>query len=581
MLHFRNALGFSLFLVLASCFSCTSGGKKQENTLRVRIEAEVSGLNPYLPSPGYSRYVAALIFQTLGGLHPTSLELQPVLLTKIPTLYTVTEGPRKDLLAYDFELRPEAKWDNGSPVTANDVIFTLKTIFNPYLPTQPWRGYFENLVAIEPDTKNTKKFTAYFNKYYLLALESMCQVPIMPAYAYDGAGHLNQIELARLMDGSSAKSADSTALKAFASAYQDPKLATDPASISGSGAYRLEQLVPGEALTLVRKTNYWANGMDADLLVARPDKITYRVVKDEAAVENLLRNNEVDLGTIMNAQKFLDLQKDTELAKNYTLATQPTYQYGYWMFNLRNGILRDKAVRQAFAQLVPYDMLKNEVYQGMAERTVGPVNPGKPYYNREIKPYQLDVAAAGAGLESAGWKDSDNDGIREKVVNGKKTKLSLKIMVSGASAVSARTAESIVAEGRKAGVEFVIDKRDINEITKETRAGNFETALLAAATFPGMEDFYQLYHSNSMAPKGDNRSAYSSVAADSLMMLIRGNQDAASRAEQYKQLQAIIHSDAPHVFLFVPQMRYFAHKRFEPAMTANRPGYVEPMFQLR
>jgi peptide/nickel transport system substrate-binding protein len=572
-------------LIVAICVlvgqSCETG-KKELNQLNIRIEGEPSVLNPYLASTGYSRQVSSMIFQTLASLDQKTFTLLPTMINQIPTIYTVADGPKKGLYAYDFVLRDQATWDNGTPITANDMVFTLKVILNPFAPT-PYASYFETLHSVDIDPSNPKKFTAYFKEYYLLTLESMCQVAILPAYQYDQSKQIEKINLESLIDQSATKTADSTALRAFTTQFQDPKFSTDLQSISGSGPYRVESIQPGEGLTLALKPNYWGNALAGQLqhMAANPDKIKYRVIKDEAAVESHLRNQEIDLGMILNPTKFLDLQKDADLAKNYTFATQPTFQFGYWMLNLRMPIFKDNQVRKALAHLVNYDFLYNDVYQKLAERTIGPISPLKEFYNKDIKPYPFDINAAIALLEAAGWKDTDGDGIREKIIAGKKTKLAFKLMTSNVAEVSKRTAESIKEECRKAGIQIDLDLKDLKLITKETTAGTFETAILAAANFPGESDLYQYYHSKSQPPNGDNRSGYLSATADSLIDQIRHNPDATSRLGQYHRLQATLYHDLPHIYLFVPRQRYFVHNRYEPFMSPGRPGYIEPLFKLK
>jgi ABC-type transport system substrate-binding protein len=573
-------LFFRFLSVLAICahFGCTND-PKTEDVLRIRTDAEATILNPYMPSPGYSRYVSAQIFQTLAAVDPVTFEMQPVLITKIPEVYSVKDGPFQGKFAYDFEFRPEAKWDNDVPITAQDLIFTLKLILNPYLPTQPWRGYFESLQDVVIDPQNPKKCTAYFSSYYILALESMCQVPILPAYNYDPQNDISKVALTQLI---TKIGLDTTALQRQATVFASPQYSTDPTKITGSGPYQVGNIQPGESMQLVRKTKYWADALsNLPSMGAFPKKIVYRFVKDEAAVENLMLNQEIDLGFISNAQKFLDMQKDPAITINYELKTQSTFQYSYWMLNQRNPLLQDKNIRQALAQLVPYEKVQQEIYQNMAVRTIGAINPSKSYYHKDLAPYQHNVKAVSTLLDSLGWKVNPRDGIREHMIQGKKTRFSIVLLTSGASVTSTRLAESIKDEARKAGVEIVIEAADINVITQRTRAGDFQSAILAAATIPGPDDLYQNFHSNSFAPKGDNRSGYASPFADSLIQSIRSNPDLASRKQEYIKLQAIIHADAPHIFLFVPQQRYFVHKRYEPVMTPNRPGYMEGLFRVR
>lgn len=157
------------------------------------MEAAATTLNPLMPSPGYSRYVSGQVFQMLGVPDPETLEMRPLLAKTIPTVRPVTEGAHQGELAYDFAIHEAATWDNGSPVTGDDVVFTLKLIFHQGLPTNIWRGYYEYLTGMEVDPTDPKKFTAYFRQYYILALESLCQTPIYPAYNYDPNARLKSV----------------------------------------------------------------------------------------------------------------------------------------------------------------------------------------------------------------------------------------------------------------------------------------------------------------------------------------------------------------------------------------------------
>lgn len=179
---------------------CGKVSFKTDNVVTVRMEAAATSLNPILPGPGYNRYVSAQIFQSLALVEPKTLELVPLLVEKIPSPYVVKEGPRAGMLAYDFKIYDEVTWDNGSPVTAHDVLFSLKIIHHPLLPLGEWLGYFEHLKALEIDARNPKKFTAYFDQFYILGLESLCQFPIYPAYQYDPEGVLAAVSLADLQD---------------------------------------------------------------------------------------------------------------------------------------------------------------------------------------------------------------------------------------------------------------------------------------------------------------------------------------------------------------------------------------------
>lgn len=68
--------------------------------------------------------------------------------------------------------------------------------------------------------------------------------------------------------------------------------------------------------------------------------------------------------------------------------------------------------------------------QGLAQQVAGPVHPSRSYYNQQLKPIVFSIDSAISLLQKSGWKDSDKDGILDKMIKGKRTKLSLNLMVS-------------------------------------------------------------------------------------------------------------------------------------------------------
>lgn len=526
-----------------------------------------------------------LIFQYLGTVDPATLELKPLIVKSLPEPVKVADGKFKGSLAYTFEFLDEAVWDNGTPVTAQDFIFTVKAIMNPHAGTGMWRGYFEHLLDIEPDPANPKKFTCYFKQFYILGLATLCQTPVFPKYNYDPKNLTDGSPLADLLDEKKRDAAGKSDpnLKAFADAFADQKFATDKNAISGSGGYQLESMQQGEGVILIKKKNYWGDKVvdKNPLLAAYPDKLVYRVVKDEPAIETLLRNGELDVAVNVSSEKFIELKNDAKLAAQYDFNTKEQTLYNQFLLNNRDLRLSDKRVRQALAYSIDYDYMVKDVSMNMAKRTVGPINPMKPYYNHDIVPYNLDIKKAQELLTAAGWKDMDNDGVLDKTIGGKKQSLKFKLLATTTSISTKKFAESIKETARKVGFDFEIVSVDLANLSKTTKEGNFETAVLAAATFPGPDDPHQSLHSKSLAPAGDNRSGFANKEADRLMDAIRIEQDMNKRTEFYKKLQVIINEDLPVIYLTCPMQRYITSKKFNAVISSNRPGYYESLFQLK
>src|SRR5687767_11051152 len=112
----------TLFLILSAC----NGGKKDDSnsklvTLYSRSQSDTDMLNPINLSSADGRYMANLIFAKLLEVDPETYELKAYMAVSRPAASEITdEGPYKGNLKLDFEIRPEATWDDGSPVTAED-----------------------------------------------------------------------------------------------------------------------------------------------------------------------------------------------------------------------------------------------------------------------------------------------------------------------------------------------------------------------------------------------------------------------------------------------------------------------------
>lgn len=564
-------------------FACNDDTKvNPSNVVKVRMDGAVTNLNIYLPVTGYSRYVGMRIFQSLGDLDPETLELKPWLIKKLPTRRNVTEGPYAGSLAYDFEILDEAKWDNGLPVTGKDVEFSLKIIFHPGLPTEVWRGYFEYLKGLEVDPANPKKFTAYFSQYYMLMLDGMCGMPIFPAYNYDSSEALAGIPLSDFMDAEkSAQLAANPAAQAFAKEFMEPKFANDKNFVSGSGAYRLESTDGEQGTVLIKKENWWGDALAQQypLLAAYPEKLVYKIVNDEAAIENLLKTGDLDVAIQITPSKFLEMRENPALKDKYDFKTFGATQYSRLGFNLRNPKFQDKRVRQALAYSIDYDYLVNTVMQGLAQRLVGPVNPAKSFYAKDIPLYNFNIDKAKTLLADAGWKDTDGNGIVDKVIKGRKTDLTIDLLAPTKAKVNELAANSIQETAQRAGIKINIIPIDINKLSDDTKQGKFEVAMYGAALHPGLVELYQSFHSASLSPKGDNRTGF--TKADSVIVAIRTTEDEATRNALYIKAQEIIHEEVPEIYLYAPLQRIVVANKFDYVISANRPGYYEQMFKLK
>lgn len=552
----------------------------KENTVTIRMAGPATILNPAVYRTGYDSYVFGQIFQTLAQIEPQTLELVPLLIKKMPVMRTVSSGPFAGSLAYDFEIYENAKWDNGTPVTANDMIFTLKTVFHPLVESR-LISYFPYLQDVEVDPANPKKFTAYFSKYYVLALQSLCQVAVMPAYNYDSGNLLTNIPLKDFIDTTRIQQLLKTtpALTTWATALQEPRFANDKTAISGSGPYRLENYDVDQGCTLVKKQNWWGDGVVSQnpYLGAFPDKLVYRFMKEEGAIENLMRSGGLDVIPDISPTRFIALQNDSCIAEKYDFKAQLTTAYGRLMLNHNNPILADKSIRQAIAYSIDYNYVINTVLQGFGGRTVGPINSGRPFYAKNITPYDYNIQKAKEILAAAGWKDTNGNGIADKSINGQTTELDLSLLTA-ISPVSRDLAKSIATTARSAGINLTVVEKDITVCRDLTQRGEYDICSLAASMYPGLVDLYQTYHTGSIGT--DNRFNYSNPKTDAAIEAVRNEPDDAKRNILYVRLQELLHDDLAEIYVYELKQRVITSKRFNGVVSPNRPGYYEQYFRL-
>ncbi|MBC7776149.1 MAG: hypothetical protein H7246_12005 [Phycisphaerae bacterium] len=587
-LSLRRVLAIVALLVAAWLLYPIIFGKKKPRApeeVLVRIDSAPNNLNLFM-NGGHapSSFVSRQTLLQFGDLDPKTLEMNPTLVKAIPSVRVVTDGPHKGQFAYDFEIIPEAAWDNGTPVTANDVAFTFKLVFLPGLP-EVYRGYLKSLSGIEIDPANPKKFIMYFSSFYMLALETICSTPIYPAYNYDAANRLTNLPLSDLLDSAktTALAADAN-VKAFVTEFGQPKFANDPNAISGSGPYRLEVMNEQGAI-LVKKKNWWGDKVvnQYPLLAAYPKKLVYKVVKDDLTLENMVKNGELDLiGGVITPAKFLEMKANDSLAAKFDFFTLGATQYNRWVLNHRNPILADVQVRRALRHIVDYDYFVNQVQRGLAVRITSPMPPDRPYYAKDIPLPDFNIAKAKALLAQAGWADTDGNGILDKVVNGKRQQLSFKLMASTAIKTNELFANSVKESARQAGIDIVIQSVDLATMSADSKSGNYDSALLGVALFPGSIEYYQRFHSKSLSPAGDNRAGYISAKADSLIEAIRVQPDVAKRNALYLQIQQVFYDEVPEIVLFAPLQRIIISKKFVPGIeSANRPGYYEHFARMK
>ncbi|MEZ5041536.1 MAG: ABC transporter substrate-binding protein [Saprospiraceae bacterium] len=559
--------------------------KQKDNVVRVRMPIDPRTFNPLLYNDAQSRIVFEYIFPYLMTYDPLTLESIPQLVESKPIVSEITTGPFAGNLAYTFTLQEKASWDDGTPVTGYDMAFTLKAMFNPLVGAAHLRSYFDFIQSIEVDPQHPKTFTINTQRPYMLQELGLSSLPVMPAAVYDPDGLLNNITLAELTDPENANklATSNEKLKTFAEAFASPLHTLDPAGVSGPGPYKLVAFETGQATTLVRKDNWWGNGMETAFpsLKAFPQQLIFQVIKDQSTTISAIKDEAVDVAGQLDAKGFTDLQKDSFIQDYYGLYTPTTFQFYYIGMNNKSPFLSDKRTRRALAHIIDIDEVLEKMFYGLGERIVGPFHPKKPIYNPNLKLIEYDIDQARKLLTEAGWKDSDGDGILDKEVNGKQMDFKLNYLEYQASTFGSNMTLYFKEQAKRVGIEVNINSVDRSVMLNDLKKRNFD--LFGSALSPGHEpeeDPKSIWHTESDHPDGLNRMRFSNPNADALIDKMRITTDAKERKKQFFELQEILYDEQPVIFLFAPFERLAFHHRFEAAPSAIRPGFQLGGFRI-
>jgi peptide/nickel transport system substrate-binding protein len=571
-------LAFSLGSI---CFFQACKGDKtlsqKGNKAYVRIPAEPQRLNPLTTEEANSIQVMGHIFMSLLDYDPQTLAIQPVLAKTRPTVVPITEGVLKGGTAYTFEIRDEAVWDNGTPVTAADFVFTVKAILNPKSGANNLRSQLDYIKAIEIDPTNPKKFTLQMDKKYFMAEENLGLLPILPEYVYDTEGILKNLSIAEIAKPDTAKIG--SLLSQFANAIQSPKFSRE--TVQGCGAYNLAEWKADDRLVLSKKKNWWGDKLasQSPYFEALPDELHFRIVKDEASATAQLKNGEFDAMTKISPKDFLEMQKNDTFKTRYQFTTSPTTNIVYAGINCKNPKLADKRTRRALAHLFDVGTIIQTALRGLGDPVANPFVPQRAYYNRDLKPIELNIEQAKTLLAAAGWKNTNADSTIDKTIEGKLTEFSIRFTYGSPQAKNIGL--MFQENAAKAGIKVELIQMEAKAYLETLAKRDFDLFFMNAGLPPLSDDPKEMWASSSNKPDGGNRCQFENKAADVLIEQIRSELDETKRMGLYKKLQALIYDEQPAIFLFSPNERIALNTRFEAKAVARRPNYVLGQFKLK
>ena len=569
----RKVHAFCLSLLLL--FTYCSQPQQQPDEVRVRLAADPQTLSPANYSDSEGMQIINLLFQSLLGPDLADEQLKPVLAKSRPVI------EQKDTVTYiTYELREEAQWTNGTPVTSDDVAFTLKVLKAPLLQNEQIKPQVTFIRDFVPDKQNKRKFTLVCDRYTPEMELLSGDFFILPAATYDPENLLKTIPVAAFTDSLS-KLENNKNLKAFAARFNTPEFNNSGKILQGSAGYLLEQWVPGQSILLRRKNDWWGNKLQVSNLTANPQHIRLQIIPDNTTALLALKNRQLDVLANIPALEFDQLKANPDLLKDYHLFTPDAYSAVYAGINSRLPKFADKRTRQAIAYLLDTENLIKVTQQSYATPTVGIIPPSvKEFYNSSLKPYSYNPQKAAQLLQAAGWEQRSKGWF--KTIDNKEQQLTIKVTHRAGTTILESTALIFQQSAAKLNIPVQVEAQENSLFSQNSRNHTFEMFLRTLHGNPFAFNFEPILHTAYAKTGGTNYTGFGNTETDALLSSINKASDTKQKAALLKKLQQVMQEEATLITLYYQKERVAIHKRFANTKVAGlRPNYDVSAFLLQ
>ncbi|MFU8806847.1 MAG: ABC transporter substrate-binding protein, partial [Bradymonadaceae bacterium] len=232
--------------------------------------------------------------------------------------------------------------------------------------------------------------------------------------------------------------------------------------------------------------------------------------------------------------------------------TTDVFAYFYVGWNMDKPMFADQRVRLAMTHALNRQGIIDNVFNGLGAIQTGPFYYKHPAMDPSVEPYPFDLDKAKKLLEEAGWVDTNGDGVRDKVIDGKKVDFQFTLVAYNQPDV--RSYAAVFREDlRKIGVVMNPEFVEWPMMQRRMDEKNFD-AFTGGWGLSWFNDPYQIWHSSQAdIPKGSNRVGFRNDEADKIIETLRETFDADERQELLRQFHRIVHDVQPYTFFYARQ----------------------------
>lgn len=503
---------------------------KKGGTIHGAIDAFPATLRTVGPDSNgsFRNYILDEVVVQLGTLHPNIRN------TYVPGLAQKWAVDKANRTIY-VKLDPDARWSDGEPVTADDMVFAFFFFQSPYIQA-PWYNNWYG-TKYERITKYDDLTFAITVKEAKPDMESLVLglYPV-PEHFYKELG------------------------KDFPMRYQWRFIPT-----TGAYVVKEEDIKKGRSIALTRLPNWWAKDRKFYRNRFNADRVELQVVHDTEKAFELFKKGELNGFNVTLADYwYVKLpDSDPDVQKGYIHKTvfyndRPRPTYGLWI-NTARPVLDNKDIRQGIAYASNFDLVINKLFRGDYVRMRTTSDGYGEFSHPTLRARPFSVEKARECFAKAGYNAPGPDGI---LTNAQGRRLSFTVTTGYDNFKDMLSI--LKEEARKCGLEINIEILDGTTAWKKIQEKNHDIAFSAFGTFVEMYPrYWESWHSkNAGQPQTNNLTNTSLPELDALVDQYDKSEDADEMKKLAHRMEEILHEHSAFVPAFVMPFYRVAYWRW-------------------
>lgn len=484
----------------------TFTGAPPGGTMVFLSDREPDELNPLTFDTYPANQVVHLLFRTLAWRDSTLSNYAPNL---------AREWEMEDDSTLLVHLRPDVRWHDGEPVTAEDVVFTLEMMKDERVAS-PRQNDVAAVASAE--ARDSLTVAVRLARTAPATVNAVLETIVVPAHLLD------TVPPERMR---------------FSPFGRNPV---------GNGPFRFGGWQSGQQLTLVA---------DPDAPEGRPalNRIVMRIVPEVNQAMTELLAGEGDLLKVPSDQR-----SRIESSPNVELHQAPRVRPAWIAWNVERPPVDDRRVRRALLMGIDREGIAEGLFAGAGEAAYSPIPSALREHSEDVRPIPHDPAGARRLLEEAGWTDADGDGVREK--GGRP----LRVEVEYNAADPTRRDVLVAIQQQLAQIGVDLAPRPYESVAWVDRLRNreFQGSFWGWGWGPGVvgPNAELVFHSRSIAPRGPNFAGYSNPRADALIDSLLVETDTAAARRLWREFEQTIVDDAVYAPIYLDPEFFAVNDRF-------------------